>query len=442
MVEATFNFPTGFLWGTATAAHQVEGNNKNNNWALWEQDPAHIREGAKAGLACDWWSGRWREDFDRAAETGQNTHRLSVEWSRIQPAPGVWDEGALDIYRQMVRGLRERGMEPMVTLHHFTDPLWLYEQGGWENDISAEFSKYAQKVVDALKEYVSMWCTLNEPNLYAANGYLLGDFPPGKKDIGLSFKVMENLVRGHAAAYETIHRIQPGAQVGIASHYRGIRPHHSGSPLDRWVVGTISKMVNAFFFEAFSSGDMHFLVGKKHLAAARNTQDFIGINYYSTEYIAFNLLNPGQLFSRRSYNPDAELSPNGYIALEPEGFFHALEWALRFKRPIIVTENGVEDPDDRFRPRYLAEHIHQMWRAVNFNYPIRGYYHWSLVDNFEWERGWTQRFGLWELDLATQGRRKRPSADFFSEICHTNSLSSEMVARYAPGSLSKLFPEF
>jgi beta-glucosidase len=143
---------------------------------------------------------------------------------------------------------------------------------------------------------------------------------------------------------------------------------------------------------------------------------------------------------KRSYDPNVELSDTGFIANEPEGFYDALKWANAYRLPIIVTENGVEDADDHMRPRYLAQHIHQMWRAVNFNWPIKGYYYWSLVDNFEWDRGWTQRYGLWELDIETQARRKRPSADFYAEICKSNSLSSEMVARYAPKIFPQMFP--
>ena len=133
-VQATYHFPRGFLWGTATAAHQVEGNNTNNQWWMWEQT-GHTQ--GTSGLACDWWGGRWKEDFDRAAETGQNAHRMSVEWSRIQPTPDTWDEDALERYRTMLRGLRERGMTAMVTLHHFSDPLWFYEADGWEKEESA-----------------------------------------------------------------------------------------------------------------------------------------------------------------------------------------------------------------------------------------------------------------------------------------------------------------
>ena len=156
--------------------------------------------------------------------------------------------------------------------------------------------------------------------------------------------------------------------------------------------------------------------------------------------IAFNLLKPGELFARRFYPATDELSSTGFIANVPEGMFEALKWGQKFKLPILITENGVEDAEDKLRPRYLIQHLHQVWRAVNFNFPIKGYFHWTLVDNFEWERGWTQRFGLWELDVDTQARRKRPSADLYAEICRENAISSDMVARYAPELLETLFP--
>jgi beta-glucosidase len=147
------------------------------------------------------------------------------------------------------------------------------------------------------------------------------------------------------------------------------------------------------------------------------------------------------MFGRRFYPPDADLSDNGFIANEPEGLFTALKWALQFKKPIIITENGVEDGDDHLRPRYLLQHLHQLWRGVNFNWPVKGYFHWTLVDNYEWERGWTQRFGLWELDTETQARRKRPSADLYAQICRENCISSDMVSHYAPEIYAQMFPE-
>ena len=441
MAQATFHFPRGFLWGTATSSHQVEGSNTNNNWWAWEQQPGRIVQGQKSGAACDWWGGRWRDDFERAAEGGQNAHRFSVEWSRIQPLPDKWDESSLDRYREMARNLVERGMTPMVTLHHFSDPIWLAEMGGWESEAAVEyFVPFVRKVVEALHEYVNLWVTINEPNVLAIYSYIFGVFPPGKHDINVAFKMMAQLVRAHAGAYHAIHEVQPTARVGIGINYRGFLPARSGSPLDRWALGMQSRFFNDYFPYALTNGKLRFPTRSTRIPEAKGTLDFLGIQYYTLERVAFNLLKPGELFGRRFYPPDAPLSETGFLAHVPEGMFQALKWGTQYKVPIIVTENGVEDSQDKLRPRYLIEHLHQVWRAVNFNYPVKGYFHWTLVDNFEWERGWTQKFGLWELDSATQARKKRPSADLYAEICRENGISSEMVSRYAPDLFNQLFP--
>ena len=441
MAQATYHFPRGFLWGTATASHQVEGKNTNNNWWRWEQEPGRIKDGASSGLACDWWGGRWREDLDRAAEHGQNAHRLSIEWSRVQPTAGRWDEDALDYYRQIVRGVVERGMTPLVTLHHFSDPLWFTEMGGWTGeDASALFEPYVAKVVTALKEYVSLWVTINEPNVFAVSGYLFGDFPPGLTNPAKAWRVMINLVRAHAAAYHTIHDIQTTARVGLAHNYHCMKPRSSSSLLDRWAASMGRLIFNHLIPVGCSSGVLRFPVWHTRIPQARNTQDFFGLNYYTRELISLDLLKPGQAFVRRSYHEDDQLSDTGFIANVPEGMFEALKWAESFRLPIIITENGIENARDDLRPRYILGHLHQVWRALNFNYPIKGYFHWTLVDNFEWERGWTQRFGLWELDIETQARSKRASADLYAEICNQNAISSSLVAKYAPELLKSMFP--
>jgi len=441
MPQATYHFPRGFLWGTATAAHQVEGNNTNNQWWKWEQD-GHTD--GKSGLAADWWGGRWKEDFDRAAETGQNAHRFSVEWSRIQPTPDTWDEDALDRYRSMLRGLRERGMTAMVTLHHYTDPIWLGD--GWETGTAiSSFEKFVRKTVEALKEYCTLWCTINEPNGYALNGYVnhgVAAFPPGKADIRLAFQVLANLVRGHAAAYRTIHELQREARVGFALNYRSFVPYRAWSPLDRMSVRIAFNSINNSFPSALATGVMRSPVASIRIPEARGTQDYFGFNYYTRDYVTFDLRKPKTLFAHNFYARDADLSENKYLANEPEGMFEGLKWIMRTfpNLPILITENGVEDAEDKMRPRYIAQHIHQVWRAINFNFHVRGYFHWSLVDNFEWERGWTQRFGLWGLDLETQKRIRRPSVDLYAEICKENGLSSEMVQKYCPEAFNTLFP--
>lgn len=441
MIQATFHFPRGFLWGTATAAYQVEGNNKNSNWYAWEKQPGRILNGNQSGLACNWWNGRWREDLRRAADMGQNAHRFSVEWSRIQPEIDRWDENALDRYLEMVRYMRELGLMPMMTLHHFSDPLWLVDMGGWEvQTVVDHFEKFVRRVVEVFKDYVNLWCTINEPNVLATMAYLMRKFPPGENSIRKFYQVCANLVRAHGLAYRVIHSIQPEARVGMAINYRGMQASRAWSPLDRFVTNLQGGIFNDLFPRAAQDGWLRLPFYHVRMPEAKGTQDFLGLNYYTSEMIAFSPNNSADLFTRRYFREGVELSQTGFIANEPEGMWEALQWANQFHLPILVSENGVDDSEDRLRPRYLVEHLHKVWKAINFNWPVKGYFHWTLVDNFEWERGWSQRFGLWELDINTQARHKRPSADLYASICKENGISAEMVARYTPELSSKLFP--
>lgn len=440
MPRGTYYFTKNFMWGTATAAHQVEGRNENNTWYAWEQEDGRILDGAQSGLACDWWGGRWREDFDRAQAASQNAHRLSIEWSRIQPTPDRWDEDALDRYREMLIGLRERKITPMVTLHHFSEPLWVAEMGGWENEAIIElFSAYVRKSVEALMPYCQLWVPINEPNVFAFSAYVDGVFPPGKKDTRLAVRVLKHMVRAHASAYHLIHELQSEARVGPAIHYREFIPA-SWFPADRWVANAYSRLFNDAFPRALHDGVFDTILKKHTIPGAAGTLDFLGLNYYTAERVGFNPLAPGKFFGRRSFPTGALMSESGFIAHHPFGMIDCVRWGRQFGAPMIITENGVDDGEDELRPQYILEHLYDLWRVINHNYPVEGYFHWTLVDNFEWERGWSQRFGLWRLDQETQARVRRPSADLYAEICRTNGISSEVVKRFAPQSLPKLFP--
>ena len=440
MPSGIYTFPEGFLWGTATAAHQVEGRNTNDTWSAWEQETGRIIYGATAAVACDWWGGRWQEDFDRAQATHQNAHRLSVAWSRIQPAPDRWDESALDRYREMLIGLQSRKITPMVTLHHFSEPLWVAELGGWENeDLVALFAAFVRKTVEALRPYCKLWVTINEPDVFVYSAYIEGVFPPGKKDLKAALKVMHTMIRAHARAYAVIHELQPEARVGSAFHYRGFRPA-TWLPVDRWAAKVFHTLFNDLFPRTLQDGVFNAVVKKARIPEAVGTQDFVGINYYSCNTVRFDLLAPGKMFAHLGYPRGVVLSESGFIANIPEGLVEAVKWGNQFGLPMIITENGVEDSQDVLRPRYLLEHLHALWSIINHNYPVEGYFHWSLVDNFEWERGWTQRFGLWGLDLENQARIRRPSVDLYAEICRTNGISSETVEKYASAAMPALFP--
>jgi beta-glucosidase len=440
MPKGTYIFPEGFLWGTATAAHQVEGRNQNNTWYAWEQEEGRIINGHKSGLACDWWGGRWREDFDRAQAGGQNAHRLSIAWSRIQPEPDRWDEDALDHYREMLIGLRSRKMTPMVTLHHFSEPLWLAEMGGWENEAVIEaFEAFTRKAVEALMPYCNLWVTINEPNVFMLGAYIEGLFPPGKKDLNTALQVMQRMIRAHARAYKLIHELQPDARVGSSINYRGFKPA-SWLPWDRLAAKALHTLFNDLFPRTLKDGVFNTIRKKTSIPEAIGTQDFVGVNYYSTDMVRFSPFAAKDMYTRRFYPEDAALSESDFIANIPEGMIEAVKWAGSFGLPIIITENGVDDSKDSLRPRYLLEHLHALWKIVNANLRVEGYFHWTLVDNFEWERGWTQRFGLWGLDLETQARIRRPSVDMYAEICRTNGIASETVEKYAPELMKTLFP--
>jgi beta-glucosidase len=266
-------------------------------------------------------------------------------------------------------------------------------------------------------------------------------WPPGRKSIPAAYQATRNLLLAHARAYHAIHSLQPDSRIGLSHQIHPLQPRHPGSPLDRLAARSQSALLNTMIPAALDSGDLRFLGRRTRLPELRGTQDFFGVNYYTREQVSFDLRRPGELFGRRSFPKGADLCDSAFIANDPEGLFQTLRWANRFKLPIIITENGVNDASDRLRPRYLIQHLHQAWRAVNFNFPVKGYFHWTLVDNFEWERGWGQRYGLWELDPRTQTRRKRPSADLYAEICQENGITSEMVQRYAPEISTSLFPD-
>jgi len=202
--------------------------------------------------------------------------------------------------------------------------------------------------------------------------------------------------------------------------------------LDTLVTNIYSGAINNAFTNTLVDGTLRFVVMRASIPEARGTQDYLGLNYYTREYVRFNPAKAGELFGERTFARNADLSDGGFTANEPDGFYNAIHWATRYGLPIIIAENGIECADDHIRPRYIIQHIHQMMRSMQEGIPIQGYFHWSLVDNFEWERGWTQRFGLWELDNITQERRKRKSADLFTAICKNGTLTHEMVSQFAP----------
>lgn len=458
MPVTTHFFPKGFKWGTVTSAHQVEGHNTNNQWAVWEQQEGRITNGDVAGRACDWWHN-CEGDFDRMLDLGLNAHRMSLEWSRIEPTQGQFDSAALDRYRAMLLGLRHRGIEPMVTLHHFTNPIWLEEQGGWENEaVISWFARYVRTVVDALGDLCDLWCTINEPNVYAVLAYVAGAHPPGVQgETPRSFTVLRHMLMAHAAAYQVLHERQVLARVGLAHHMRYFSPLRPNNPLDALVAKVQDQVFNQSVITALTKGQWSLALRQGASQSARGlrgTLDWIGLNYYTRQFTMFDigsratlfgrviepaLLREAEIFGYR--NPlQTEISDFNYGEIHPDGLWKLLQRLGRLEIPIYITENGLPDADDDQRPAFLMQHLKPIWLGIQFCYDILGYYHWSLTDNFEWSEGWRMKFGLYELDPATQQRTLRPSGRLFADIVKSNSLNRAQAEQFAPHILPRLFP--
>ncbi len=449
MAEVTLHFPKGFKWGCATAPYQTEGDNLHSDWWAWEQEEGHVAGGQKSGRACDWWGEGFTADLEWMARLNNQVHRLGVEWSRVEPHEGAFDSAAIDRYRFMLRSLRERGIEPMVTLHHFSNPIWIAERGGWETvEVLPLFERFVTEIVSSLKDLCDTWITINEPAAYAALGYLQSPggnirhqttFPPGKNDLGVALSVVENMLLGHAGVYRTIHRLQPEAQVGIAHNMQILDPANPRSLLDRWVIHQQDRFANQGILDAALFGRIPRRIGSRSVHALRNSLDFIGLNYYTRELVAFDRTSPQTLFGRRLQNPDGEISDKKYGEVYPRGLYRLLRRLKPYGKPIYITENGVPDYDDDRRPAFLVNHLTQLWHAINENIPVMGYYHWTLTDNFEWAEGWNLRFGLVELNPATQARTLRKSGDLYAEVCRDNLLNTDIVRRYAPELMQTVF---
>lgn len=393
-------FPKNFLWGAATSAHQVEGNN-HNNWTEWEK-LGRIVNHEQSGRASGHFE-RFREDFTLAKSLGHNAHRLSIEWSRIEPRPGIIDHDAIAHYREVLQELRKQNIEPIVTLWHFTDPVWVTRRGGWRNHETVDlYGRYVMAVIRELGDLVTYWITVNEPTVYSTLSHLQGYWPPEQKNALAAWMVIRNFVQAHRLAYQIIHRHHPEAKVGVANNLSNFVPSRPKNMLDRWLVKLASYWHNQWWL------DQTYL-----------TQDFIGLNYYFHHPLKFKLSA-----WRNSFKPqpqgDLPVSDLGW-EIFPAGLGNVLTFLSRYNRPIIITENGVADAEDLLRGKFIKDHIHQVEQALRRGINIQGYLYWSLLDNFEWREGFKPRFGLVEVDYQTLQRTIRPSANAFREIIEHSS---------------------
>jgi beta-glucosidase len=390
---STDTFPDGFLWGTATSAHQIEGGNWNNDWWAWEHDDASPCT-EPSGDACDSWN-RWDEDVALVADLGLGSYRLSVEWSRVEPEDGEWSHAAVDHYRRQCEALLAHGVEPTVTFHHFTTPRWLVARGGWEDPATADrFATFSGRLASELGEVIRRACTINEPNIVATIGWLLGAFPPGKTDRDLRLRVNDVFVDAHRKAVDAIRAAAPGLPVGLTlsmTEYQAV----DGGELR---MERMRRDMEDVFLDA-TEGD-----------------DFLGV----------------QTYSRTRVGPEGIVGPEEGIPELDMGYEfwpQALEATVRRawhytagRVPLIVTENGIGTADDTQRIAYVYAALEGLLRALADGVDVQGYTYWSLLDNFEWAYGYRPRFGLVSVDRDTFGRTPKPSAAWYAQVVRSNSL--------------------
>jgi beta-glucosidase len=402
--ENFIKFPPDFLWGVSTSAYQVEGGILCD-WSQWEMSEKRLKELREkkanyrdfvAGRACDSYH-RYLEDADMVKALNCGGYRLGLEWARIEPVEGEFNLDAIRHYREVLLALKERNLKVVLTLWHWTNPMWIVNEGGWSSKkVVKYFTRYVEFVVAELGDLVDFWITINEPTIHVFNGYMKGTFPPNRRNPFLMAKTFLNLATAHKKAYDAIHKYNLRAQVGfthLGDNFQPARP---------WLLPEICL---AWFFNFFCNNLFIRLVRKKI--------DFIGLDYYFHNRVVW--------YPPFLKNLNKDVTDFGW-EICPEGIYNILKDLRRFNKPIYIMENGIADAADAKRGKFIVDHLRFVHKAIEEGEDIRGYFHWSLMDNFEWAAGWTMKFGLYSVDRTTFARTPRPSARLYAEICRTNQI--------------------
>jgi beta-glucosidase len=402
---------SNFLWGVSTSAFQLEGS-PHADWTSWDpkiKDRPHITHHYD----------RYHEDLNLLKDLGVNAYRLSLEWSRIQPSPGTWDDEAVSHYQKIIDFLRKHDIEPLVTLHHFTHPAWFIKEGAWHDGQSrSRFLRYVEKIVSALKG-VQYWITFNELYVFLLGGYLDGCMPPGIKDTSLFVEALKNTLLCHRDIYDLLHSAVPDAKVGLVHNMTTFAPCQPMNPIDR----ILSKMAHSFYsrslIDAFLTGALAVRFPFRRTAVLplpiKGKLDFLGVNYFTRIHLRFNPLRKmGVQLVFKDRNGHG-LTDMGW-EIHPDGLEEALTEASRLNLPLIITENGIATNDDAIKIGYIKKHVEVVERCIKKGMDIKGYFYWSLLDNYEWFQGFDARFGLYHVDYDTLERKPTPTALFYTSL--------------------------
>ena len=413
------DLPAGFLWGTATSAHQIEGGH-DNDWTRFESVPGNIEGGDRSVVAADHWN-RMTEDVALMKAIGANAYRFSIEWSRLEPEEGAWNEAAWSRYQDLVRQLRDAGITPMVTLLHFTLPSWLADRGGLvAADFPERFTRFAAQAGRRLGDDVELWCTINEPNVQMYMGYVAGVWPPLETSPARAASAWVGLARAHAGAAKALRSVDPDARIGIAQNQIALQPEWRYWLPDWLTVRFVDQAWNWAFYDAIRDGRVRLrLPGvsiDETLPDLEGSADYFGLNYYhryllhavpgAPQGVAMRP-GPGMQSELGGDPPPGDSYPEGLLLLMREA-------QKRYELPIYITEAGIADDAGVMRGPLIRGHVEAIQRALSEGIPVRGYFHWTLMDNFEWDKGYRPRFGLYRVDRETLERTPAGGATVFT----------------------------
>jgi beta-glucosidase len=426
LAQQKLEFPQGFLFGAATSEYQISGkeNCGVSNWTHHEDYITQTLLGSTSGKACDHWQ-RYSQDIGLLKEIGLKAYRFSVEWSLLEPEEGVFDDRVLDHYEQLCDQLLVHNIVPMVTLHHFTHPLWFEQKKAFEKKENiAYFVRFCCHVFERLAPKVSLWCTFNEPGIYVFLGYITGHFPPARtmfdrSSLELAGKVTQHLMEAHVELYKALKSMEGGSQVsiGLAHSLIQVEPYHPANPVECIIAFYLNQFMHNAITQFLKTQTFGFYVPflaniTFDLPEKTKILDFIGLNYYS--HVMFNWQTMGPDFR------SGEIPTDMPYGIYPEGLYRAIREISCLGVPIYITENGIADAKDDRRDLFLRRYLYALWRAIQDGYDVRGYFYWSLMDNFEWNRGFEPKFGLYKVNFDTQERTLRPGASYLREIAQAH----------------------
>lgn len=420
-----FTLKDNLLLGAATAATQIEGSDENNNWARFAKE-GKVYDKSTPVRACDHYN-RFREDIDLMAEMGIEIYRFGIEWSRIEPVEGAFDPEALAHYREEIEYMLSRGIRPMLTIHHFTNPIWFEDMGGFTSRRSVElYMRFAERVMDTLGDLVEDYITINEPNVYATNSLFYGTWPPEKKSLSALVKAFTNMTACHIKAYEMIHRKRAEmgkapTRVSFANHLRVFAPKDEGRAWHRISAKATDWLFQEAITRAMMTGECKFPVMQPRGITKGRYYDFIGINYYSRSTVSG--ISDGVREDCYVNDLGWEIYHEGLIEL-------ANRLYEKYEAPVFVTENGTCDNTDSFRPLFVYDQLKLISETENH---IERYYHWSFLDNFEWREGESARFGLVHVDYETQHRTVNNSGKLYRSIIEHKGVTDEAYTAYVEG---------